>query len=151
MRDINNTNSGNAFALKRRSCLPCTVRPSRQRSCNKRFGCLLCSIARIYDIWEKSLDPRKVCGSGPLLWTGWLCSSSTASPHRYMQMQIQYNNIISTYWKGTYLSFSHAHIQTHPNSYVLTHTQSYILGHTDIHTLIDTNTHTHTYILKHIH
>ncbi len=55
-------------------------------------GCLRCSIAMIYDLWDGSLDQRKVCGSGPLSWSGWLSSPSTAIPHRYLQ--IHYNTIV---------------------------------------------------------
>ena len=31
-----------------------------QKSFNQRFGCLLCSMARIYNQWDGSLDKRKV-------------------------------------------------------------------------------------------
>ncbi len=55
----------------------------------KGIGCLLCSMARICDLWNGSLDQRKMFGSGPLLWSRWLTSSSIATPHSYMQ--IQYN------------------------------------------------------------
>ncbi len=36
----------------------------------KKVGCLLCRMARIYDLLDGSLDNRKVRGSGPLLWSG---------------------------------------------------------------------------------
>ncbi len=45
--------------------LPCTVRSSRQKSYNQRVGCLLYSMARIFDIWNGSLDKRNVCGLVP--------------------------------------------------------------------------------------
>ncbi len=59
-----------AVAPNMRNSLPCTVRTSKQRSCNKRVGCLLCSMAMIYDLWYGSLDKRKVRGLVPLLWSG---------------------------------------------------------------------------------
>ena len=31
-----------------------------------------CSVAKINDLWDLSMDQRKVRGSGPLLWSGWL-------------------------------------------------------------------------------
>ncbi len=31
-----------------------------QRSYNQRVGCLLCSMARMYDLWDGSLEKRKV-------------------------------------------------------------------------------------------
>ncbi len=51
---------GNALAPNRCNSLSCIVRTSRQRSCYQRVGCLLCSMARINDIWDWSLDKRKV-------------------------------------------------------------------------------------------
>ena len=44
----------------RHNSLPCTVRTSRQRSCIKRVGCLLCSMAKTYDLCDGSLDKRKM-------------------------------------------------------------------------------------------
>ena len=48
----------------RRNSLLCIVRTSRQKSCNQRVGCLPCSMARISDLLDVSLDKRKVrcCG-----------------------------------------------------------------------------------------
>ncbi len=63
----------------------CTDRTSRQRSYNERVDCLLCNKAMIYDLWDGSFDQCKV------LWLGWLSCSSTATLHRYIQ--IQYNTI----------------------------------------------------------
>ncbi len=40
---------GNAFVLNRCNSLPYLVRTSRQRLCNPRIGCRLCSIARIFE------------------------------------------------------------------------------------------------------
>ncbi len=40
-----------ALTINRRNSLPCTVRTSRRRSSNQMVGCLLCSMARIYDFW----------------------------------------------------------------------------------------------------
>ncbi len=45
--------------------------PDKSRAI-KRVGCLLCSM---------------VPGTGPLFWSGWLSSSSTATPNRYVQIQ----------------------------------------------------------------
>ncbi len=58
----------------------------------KRVGCLLCSMPRIYVLWDGSFEKRKVrvasiyvlwdgqvAWSGPLVWSGWLQSSSTAT------------------------------------------------------------------------
>ncbi len=39
---------------------PQTVRTSRQRLCNQRICYLLCSMAMIYNLWDGSLDKRKV-------------------------------------------------------------------------------------------
>ncbi len=45
-------------------------------------------MAVIYDLFVGSLDQqRKVRGSGSLLWLGWLSSLSTATSHKYMQIQ----------------------------------------------------------------
>ncbi len=60
MHAINSTSSGNAYAPNRRNSLTYTVRTSRQRSCNQGVGCLLCSIARIYDLWDGSLNKRNL-------------------------------------------------------------------------------------------
>ncbi len=49
MHDINSTSRGNALALNRHNSLLCLVRTSRQMLCNQRVGCLLRSMARIYD------------------------------------------------------------------------------------------------------
>ncbi len=95
MRDINRTSRENALSPTY------TVRTSRQRSCNQRVKCVLCSMAMIYDLldgWiDGSVDQRKVCGSGSLLWSGigWLSSSSTAIPHRSKQYHNTYQ--IHTY------------------------------------------------------
>ncbi len=75
MHDINCTCRESFLTTNRRNSLPCTVRTSRPRSCNQRVSWLLCSMARIYDLWEGSLDP---------------CSAKYATSHRYMQ--IQYKN-----------------------------------------------------------
>ncbi len=48
-----------------RNSLPCTLRTSRQRSFNQRISCLLGSMARIYKLWDGSLDKRKVGGLVP--------------------------------------------------------------------------------------
>ena len=63
MCNINSTSRGEGvrWPQNRRNSLPCTVRISRQISCNQRFGC---SMARIYDFWDGSLDQCNVCGSG---------------------------------------------------------------------------------------
>ena len=55
--------AGNALALNRRNSLPCTVSSFRQRSYNQSVDCLLCSMARIYDLLEGSLDQSMVCRS----------------------------------------------------------------------------------------
>ncbi len=39
--------------------------PNRLNSCNQWDDGLLCSIARINDLWDRSLDKRKVCGLVP--------------------------------------------------------------------------------------
>ena len=62
---------GDNLAPNRRNLLPCAVRTSRQRSCNLRVGCLLCSKVKIYE-GNGSQDLRKVLGCGVLLWLGWL-------------------------------------------------------------------------------
>ena len=59
MRDINSGVGGKALAQNKRNSLPCTVRTSRQRSCNQRVSCLLYSMARINDPWNVSLEKRK--------------------------------------------------------------------------------------------
>ena len=59
------------------------VRTSRQKSCNQSVSFMLCSMARIYELWNESLNNLKVRG---LVWlySGWLSvsSSSTATPNR---------------------------------------------------------------------
>ncbi len=47
---------GDALATNRCNSLPCKLRTFRQRSFNQRVGCLLCSMARIYDIWDWSVN-----------------------------------------------------------------------------------------------
>ena len=55
---------------------------------------MLCSMAMIDDLldgWmDGSVDQRKVCGPDSLLWSGigWLSSSSTVKPHRFIQIKI---------------------------------------------------------------
>ncbi len=80
------------WPLNRRNSLVCTIRTSRQRSYNQRVVCLLCSMARIYDLWDSSLDNGQSQGgwSGPLLWSGWLWSSSTVTPSIIIQIHITY-------------------------------------------------------------
>ena len=56
---------GNALAPSIRKSLPCTLRTTRQRSFNQRVSCLLGSMARIYNLWDGSLDKRKVGGLVP--------------------------------------------------------------------------------------
>ena len=51
-------------------------------------SCLLCSMARINDLWNGSLDKRKVRSLVPCGQDGWLSSSSTGTPHRFIQIQI---------------------------------------------------------------
>ena len=58
MRDIKSMRRGNALSLNRRTSLPCTVRTSRQRSCNQRVGCLKL-------LGSRALGPAK--RSGPWL------------------------------------------------------------------------------------
>ncbi len=41
--------------------------------------------------------------SGPLLWSGWLLSSSAATPHRFLQIHI--NTIIDKYKKAAFEIF----------------------------------------------
>ncbi len=59
--DMNSTN--------RRECIgPKLVQLFTMTSllkCNQRVGYLLCSMAKIYDIWDGSLDKRKVTGLVP--------------------------------------------------------------------------------------
>ncbi len=62
---INSTSRVNALAPNRYNSLPCKVRTSKLSSSNKRVGCLLCSMARIYNLWEGTLDQRKVRGLVP--------------------------------------------------------------------------------------
>ncbi len=44
---------GNALAPNRCNSLSCKVRTSRQKLCNQRVGCLLCSVVSIYE-WDGS-------------------------------------------------------------------------------------------------
>ncbi len=47
-------------------------------------GLVVCwSMARINDICDGSMDQRKV-RSVSRVWSGWLSSSSTATPHRFI-------------------------------------------------------------------
>ncbi len=64
------------WSQKRFNSLPCSVNTCRQRLCNQRVGCLLSSISIARGAW---------------VWSLVVVSSSTATPHRYMQ--IQYNTI----------------------------------------------------------
>ncbi len=58
-------NRGNVWALNRGKPLPCTVRTSKQRSYNQQVGYMLCSMARINELWFESLDKGKVYGFVP--------------------------------------------------------------------------------------
>ena len=49
IRNINIMSKVNALAPNRCKPLPFTVMTSRQRSCNQRVGCLICSVVRIYE------------------------------------------------------------------------------------------------------
>ncbi len=51
---------GNTLTQNRRNSLPHSARTFRQRSYNQKVGCLLCSMDRIFDILDGSLDKRKV-------------------------------------------------------------------------------------------
>ena len=82
MSDINSMSRGNALTPNRRNSLPCTALTSRQKSCNQRVCCLLCSIARISIGWV--FGQAQGALSGPLLWSGWVSSSST--DHRFIQI-----------------------------------------------------------------
>ena len=46
--DINSMRRGNAVAPNKRNSVPCTVRTSRQWSCNQRVSCLVYRVVRIY-------------------------------------------------------------------------------------------------------
>ncbi len=46
--------------ILRRYALPCTVRTYRQRSCNQRVDCLLCSVVKIYERYALQLKTLKV-------------------------------------------------------------------------------------------
>ncbi len=87
MCDINSTSRVDILAQNQRNSLSYTGRTSRHRSCSQKVGCLQCSIARIYDLWDRSLEKRNVRGFSPLLWSGWQSSSSTATPHRQLHIQ----------------------------------------------------------------
>ncbi len=50
-----------ALALNRRNSLPCTVRTSRQWSCNQMVSCLLCSISWIYDLYFINIENFYLC------------------------------------------------------------------------------------------
>ncbi len=63
--NINSTSSGNVLAINNSNSLPCTVRTSKQWSYNHRVGCLLYSMARIYDLLNLSLDICKGRGLSP--------------------------------------------------------------------------------------
>ncbi len=56
---------GDALAPNRRNSLPCTVRTSRQGSCNHRVSFLLCKMASNYDLWDVSLDKCMLRGLVP--------------------------------------------------------------------------------------
>ncbi len=46
-----------------------------------------CSMAKLNNLWDGSMDQRKVRWSGLLFWSGWLSSSSTTTPpppHRFI-------------------------------------------------------------------
>ncbi len=78
MCNIHSVNRINALAPNRRNSLPCKIRTFRQRLCNYRK---VCSVVRISK-GDGSENMHKVCGSGLLLWSGWLISSSTTPSHR---------------------------------------------------------------------
>ena len=63
MRDINSR--GECLGPRQVQLITYTVRTFRQRSCNQNVGCLLCSMAGIYDLLDGSLDKRKVRGLVP--------------------------------------------------------------------------------------
>ncbi len=90
MRNINSKSRKNALDPNRRNSLQCIIRTSRQGFGNKRFGCLICGMVRIYEGGQPQ-DLRKALGSGPLLWSGWLLSSSTTTPHRNITTTKQIN------------------------------------------------------------
>ena len=65
MHDINSMSRRNALAQNRHNSLPCTVRTSRQRSCNQRVGCLQWLGPRALGPAKQS-DPRLSLASRPL-------------------------------------------------------------------------------------
>ena len=102
MRDIYSSSRRDALAPNRRNSLPCTVRTFRQKSCIQSIGCLLCIMAMIYDLWDRSLDKRKV--RGLVLCSGWLSISSTATPHRYISIRC-ISHICLLFYKPNQKSF----------------------------------------------
>ena len=64
-----------------------------QRSCNQRVGCLLCSVVQ----WYGSLNKRKVRGLVPCCGQD---GSSTATPHRFIQILITHLQCNIYYFQG---------------------------------------------------
>ncbi len=59
---------GECFSPKQSQLITMYSWTSRKRPCNQRVGCLLCSMAKIYDLWDGSVYKRKVPGLVP--WCG---------------------------------------------------------------------------------
>ena len=55
---------------------------------NQRVECLLFFMVRLYGLGGMVFGPAQGAWSAPLLWSGWLSSSSTATQHRYIQIHI---------------------------------------------------------------
>ncbi len=72
----------NASAINRRNSLPCTVKTSKQRSCNQRVGCVLLYVV----VWLRSM----IYGMG--LWTSARCQVWFLVVVR-IAMDLQYSNI----------------------------------------------------------
>ena len=69
---------------KQAQLLQSIVRTSRQRSCNQRVGCLLCSMAMINELWVGLWISARCVVWSLVLVSGWLLSPSTATPHRFI-------------------------------------------------------------------
>ncbi len=76
MSEINRTSRGEYLGLKQTQLID----HAHLRLSDK--GCAMKGLVVCYVVWLGSMDQRKVRGSSPLLWSGWLSNSSTATPHR---------------------------------------------------------------------
>ncbi len=93
---------GGASALYPNSCnlLACTVRTSRQRSCNQRVCCPLCSMVWIYDLQNGFFNKGKVRGLVPCCGQDGYRPQVPQHPQRFIQIHTHITQLESFFFNS---------------------------------------------------